>query len=353
MKTKVENIKLKEKFKNNYSKAKVILLLLIIGLSTKILLAEDKYSFEYIDRYCLEMKGIIKPAEYKGCETQKNIDSADVSIFTLKDKLLERLYSNELGECFFKLPLNEQYVVKISKKGWVTKILNIDTRLEMEKLKKYEMFFEVEMFEDVNELNIDVLNQPIANVYFDDLFENFDYNYEYTNRVNRSIEKMYLNYYKFHKKVDTIHDKVTNVINNSGYTEYPSNNTELPLPIAVKNNSNPNLRFNNLDNTKDSYKTFYKKKYKDQVVYKIQVLALEGSLPSCASFFKKCGKPDEYFHEGKYKYTLGEFKSFEIALNRLDMMRKIGYSDAFLVAFVNGNRINLIEDFAIQLHIKE
>lgn len=202
MKTRVENSKLKEKFKNNYSKAKVILLLAIIGLSTKILFAEDLYSFEHLDRYCLEMKGTIKPAEYKDCEKQKNIDSAEVSVFNLEDKLFEKVYSNDIGECYLKIPLNEQFIVKISKKGWVTKIINIDTRLSQDKFKKYHMLFEVEMFEEINDLNTPILNHPIANVFFNEYLKKFDYGFRYTTGVNKKIEKIYLNYYNQHKKSD-------------------------------------------------------------------------------------------------------------------------------------------------------
>lgn len=202
MKTIVENNKLKEKFKNNYSKAKVILLLAIIGLSAKILFAENIYSFEYVDRYCLEMKGTIKPAECKGSEIQKNIDSAEVSVINLDDKLFEKVYSNDIGECYLKIPLNEQFIIKVSKKGWVTKIINVDTRLSQDKFKKYHMLFEVQMFEDINDIETPILNHPIANVFFNEYLKKFDYGFRYTNGVNKKIEKIYLNYYNQHKKSD-------------------------------------------------------------------------------------------------------------------------------------------------------
>jgi hypothetical protein len=202
MNTKVKNSKLKEIVKRNYSIAKIILLISIIGLGTKIVSAIDIYPSDYTDKYFLEMKGTIKPAEYKDSNVLKNIDSAEVSVINSEDKLFEKVYSNDIGECYLKIPLNEQFIVKISKKGWVTKIINIDTRLNDDKFKKYHMLFEVEMFEDINELNTPVLNHPIANVYFNEYLKKFDYGYRYTNGVNKKIEKIYLNYYNQHKKSD-------------------------------------------------------------------------------------------------------------------------------------------------------
>ncbi len=202
MKTIFTKIKLKEKFRNYYFIAKVILLLVIISLSTKILLADDIDSYEHIDHYYLEMLGTIKQAQYKDFDSLKIIDSAVVTVLNLDDKLFERVYSNEIGECFFKIPLNNQFVVKVSKKGWLTKTINIDTRLNGNKSKKYRMLFEVEMFEDIHDINTTLLNNPIANVFFNEYLKSFDYGFRYTNGINKKIEKNYLNYYNLHKRFD-------------------------------------------------------------------------------------------------------------------------------------------------------
>ncbi len=202
MKTIFTKIKLKEKFRNYYFIAKVILFLVIISLSTKILLADDIDSYEHIDHYYLEMLGTIKQAQYKDLDSLKIIDSAVVTVLNLDDKLFERVYSNEIGECFFKIPLNNQFVVKVSKIGWLTKTINIDTRLNGNKSKKYRMLFEVEMFEDIHDINTTILNNPIANVFFNEYLKSFDYGFRYTNGINKKIEKNYLNYYNLHKRFD-------------------------------------------------------------------------------------------------------------------------------------------------------
>ncbi|MFD1553543.1 N-acetylmuramoyl-L-alanine amidase [Putridiphycobacter roseus] len=49
----------------------------------------------------------------------------------------------------------------------------------------------------------------------------------------------------------------------------------------------------------------------------------------------------EYFDNGFYKYTVGNFKSFQKANDLKKLLRKDGFENAFIVAFQNKERINL------------
>jgi hypothetical protein len=149
---------------------------------------------------CLEMHGIIKQANEYEFEEQYYIERAQITILSLRPKKTESVYSNHFGECHFRLELNNEYIIKISKKGWLTKTINIDTRLSQEKTKRYHLYFDTEMFEDIKGVNVSALNSAIANVDYNEYLNNFDYNYKYTDEVNRNIKKLYSDYYAYRKK---------------------------------------------------------------------------------------------------------------------------------------------------------
>ena len=46
-----------------------------------------------------------------------------------------------------------------------------------------------------------------------------------------------------------------------------------------------------------------------------------------------------YQQNGTYKYVSGKFLSFKEAKKEMKLMRETGFADAFIVSFVNGNRV--------------
>ena len=46
-----------------------------------------------------------------------------------------------------------------------------------------------------------------------------------------------------------------------------------------------------------------------------------------------------YVEDGMYKYTTGVFNTHEEAARYRDVMIQVGFSDAFVVTFVNNKRI--------------
>jgi len=47
-----------------------------------------------------------------------------------------------------------------------------------------------------------------------------------------------------------------------------------------------------------------------------------------------------YYHSGFYKYVSGRYDSIEKAAIQLSKIRELGFSDAFVVAFIGGKRIS-------------
>jgi hypothetical protein len=190
------------KNRKSWSRGLTILMFLISFIITyyKISSINNTIHADKNKKDYLEMHGKIKQASEYEFEEQHYIESAQITIHSLRTKINESVYSNHFGECHFRLELNNQYILKISKKGWLTKTINIDTRLSKQKTKRYHLYFDTEMFEDIKDVKVTTLNSAIANVDYNEYLNNFDYNYKYTDEVNRSLKKIYSEYFAYLKK---------------------------------------------------------------------------------------------------------------------------------------------------------
>lgn len=81
----------------------------------------------------------------------------------------------------------------------------------------------------------------------------------------------------------------------------------------------------------------------NNVVYKVQFATFPQDIPLSDKRFKNIESAEKYFHNGLYKYTSGNFTSYREAVNHQNRMRRNGYSDAFVVAFLNGQRIAITD----------
>ncbi len=80
---------------------------------------------------------------------------------------------------------------------------------------------------------------------------------------------------------------------------------------------------------------------KDKVVFRVQIETSEKKIASTSPKFKGL-KVYEYIQDNLYKYTVGEFvQDFKSANVYKNEMREQGFQHAFVVAFLNGERINL------------
>ncbi|HRO76305.1 MAG TPA: N-acetylmuramoyl-L-alanine amidase [Crocinitomicaceae bacterium] len=81
----------------------------------------------------------------------------------------------------------------------------------------------------------------------------------------------------------------------------------------------------------------------NKVVYRVQIVTSSTRLSQSAKVFNALAV-FEYFQDGLYKYTTGEFVNDFKAANELkNQLREGDYKSAFVVAFYNGDRISLDE----------
>lgn len=80
---------------------------------------------------------------------------------------------------------------------------------------------------------------------------------------------------------------------------------------------------------------------KDKIVFRVQVETSSGKLALTDKKFKG-NTVFEYQQDGLYKYTIGSFvNDLESANKHKNDLRNQGFENAFVVAFLNGERINL------------
>jgi N-acetylmuramoyl-L-alanine amidase len=80
---------------------------------------------------------------------------------------------------------------------------------------------------------------------------------------------------------------------------------------------------------------------KPNVVFKVQFLSTGKLLKSNSPEFKGLRNVDNYHYLGMYRYTVGNEPDFDSATNLQRTIRTQGFRDAFVVAFINGERATI------------
>ena len=75
--------------------------------------------------------------------------------------------------------------------------------------------------------------------------------------------------------------------------------------------------------------------------YSVQFSTLNKKVPVTDPAFKGVKDVEVYNYKGAYRYTSGRFASKAEAEARQAQVRKLGYKDAFIIAFVNGERVSV------------
>ncbi len=133
---------------------------------------------------CLYLVGVIENAT----------ESADTCFieFITPDMKIDTLFLKP-GRKKFRCQLrkNEYYTVRISKKGYVPKLICINTEMLNDPGRLGWFEFETSLFkkETAEKLNKDALDFPVAIIYFDRQKETFAYNENYTKDLLKELYK--------------------------------------------------------------------------------------------------------------------------------------------------------------------
>ncbi|MCF8303439.1 MAG: N-acetylmuramoyl-L-alanine amidase [Bacteroidales bacterium] len=79
----------------------------------------------------------------------------------------------------------------------------------------------------------------------------------------------------------------------------------------------------------------------NDLVFRVQFASSENPKGAGDPAFNRMGNVFEYHHKGLYKYTVGSTSDLDKAVNLKHQVEKMGYNGAFVVAFLNGERISM------------
>jgi hypothetical protein len=132
---------------------------------------------------CLEIDGKILNAD-EGSDGQCTIELIHSNIVIASTVLKD-------GKKKFKFILkkNTNYMIRISKEGYISRLVSVDTKLDEGDTDFYSFAFETKLLKEVasQRLNKDLLDFPIALIYFDAKKDCFDYNREYTSKIKKDL----------------------------------------------------------------------------------------------------------------------------------------------------------------------
>ncbi len=186
------------------------------GVQTGVSPARNCVGDTIRDQY-LELKGNVRQS--KGIEKENEkplpVDSALITIYC-GDIPWSELFTNKKGKCSFRLPLDKKFRVEVSKKGFVTKSVEVNTKIPYDNKGSYSFTFDIDIFEEVKGLDVTVLKKPVAKVSYNLIHEGFQYDAAFTNRINAELKKMYKNYYALQKEAaDSIALQTRSVISDT------------------------------------------------------------------------------------------------------------------------------------------
>jgi hypothetical protein len=89
------------------------------------------------------------------------------------------------------LDFDAVYVVSFEKEGYVSKRLRFDTHVPAARKGTgfYPFEFTIEIFEQYDDVNVVVFNQPVGQIAYSDLIDEFDYDTDYTKSIQTQIDQ--------------------------------------------------------------------------------------------------------------------------------------------------------------------
>ncbi len=238
------------------------------------------------------------------------LDNALITVIDKKTKDTVRYNSNSSGQVIIKLPLNQRFTIIISKQGYTTKIVDVNTKVPVQRRSDYVLKFDAFLFESVYGIDVSVLKNPIARVWFNNPYNGFDYNYSYTDMVNERLKKEYLAFY------------------NENTVKIPIETSYKPVIITIKQAA---LIADNRGASSNA----------PVIVFEVQLIATRTPRQLESVYFRYSGLANEVFSQGLYKYTVGDFATLDEAEMKKAELKKLGYTDAFVVALYYDHRIKL------------
>lgn len=111
-------------------------------------------------------------------------------VIVLRDGKKVKTLTSGLAKFELTLDLNSNYILSFEKNGFVTKKLQFNTHVsDMDEEKIYAPFgFTVNLFEQYDDVNIVVFNQPVGMIRYEEDLGEFDYDTDYTKSIQSQLD---------------------------------------------------------------------------------------------------------------------------------------------------------------------
>ena len=98
----------------------------------------------------------------------------------------------EDGYYLVKLDFNKEYTITYSKKGYVSQIYQINTKVDQERIEETFINKEiiVELFQNIDGVSVELMKQPVAKIFYDELLYDFDEDEPYSAAMKPQIEEL-------------------------------------------------------------------------------------------------------------------------------------------------------------------
>ncbi len=96
------------------------------------------------------------------------------------------------GSYLIKLDFDKEYTITYTKKGYVSQIYQINTKVDKERIEETFINKEiiVDLFQNVDGVSVELMKQPVAKIFYDELLYDFDEDEQYSTTMKPQIEEL-------------------------------------------------------------------------------------------------------------------------------------------------------------------
>jgi hypothetical protein len=124
---------------------------------------------------------------------KKRLDGAEIILYK-NNKEVTKIITDKSGKANFILEPDNEYLIKFTKTGFVSKSLKMDTRnVPDSDIREGTAFGSapvVELFQEIEGLDVSILNQPAGILVYSKATKNFDYDMNYTKSIQAQVQEM-------------------------------------------------------------------------------------------------------------------------------------------------------------------
>jgi hypothetical protein len=137
----------------------------------------------FSSKLCLEVDGKISNAG------QGDDGICTIELVSSNKVIATTVLKGRKNKFKFLLEKGSVYTIKISKHGYVTRLVSIDTNMDVQDEDLYKFSFETKLIkeDDLDKLNKEYLYFPIALIFYDAKKDCFVYDKEYTSKIKKEI----------------------------------------------------------------------------------------------------------------------------------------------------------------------